>query len=177
MRILDRALSAALALALLAGGLVTAVELVLAGFDRSPWLIPYDRWLATARTTPWSDAGVRLFCAGLVVAGLSLLVVEGLRRRPDAFALAAQGSGVAAELDRRKLERWLVEQVEQVEGVVHAGAKVGARAAMVEVSSVGRDTAPVAVGVKEHAGRCLDQLGLDRPPRLRVKVRPPSAAT
>jgi hypothetical protein len=168
--VLDRVLSAVLALVLVVAGPLLAVEILLAGLDRPPWLVPHDRWAATARTTAWSDGDVRLVLVGLVVAGLVLLVVESGRRRPQALALAARGAGVAVELDRRHLEHWLVAQVEQVEGVASAQAKIGSRTAVIGATAVGRDTGPVAARVREAVTGHLDGLGLDRMPRVRVKV-------
>ena len=172
MRILDRVLSAVLGLALMVGGLVTAIEIVLAGLGRSPWLVPHDRWAEWARTTAWSDTDVRLIVAGLIAVGALLLVVQGVRRRPEALTLAAGDSGVVAELDRHGAERWMVERIERVEGVAGAGVRIGSRSAVVEATSVGRDTATVDRGVREAAASGFESLNLDRTPRLRVKVRP-----
>ena len=49
MRVVNRVIAAVLALALLVGGLLVAVEIVVAGFDRRPWVLPHDRWYASAR--------------------------------------------------------------------------------------------------------------------------------
>lgn len=172
MRIVDRVVSAVLGLALLVGGLLVAIEIVLAGLNRSPWLLAHDRWIALARTTAWSEPDLRLTFAGLVVAGALLLVVELARRRPQVLPLAAQGPGVVTVLDRREVERWLVERVERVDGVAGAGVRVGSRSALVEATSVGRVTGEVEVGVRQVASDSLESLHLDRATRLRVKVRP-----
>jgi len=174
VRIFDRVLSAVLGLALMVGGLVTAIEIVLAGLGRSPWLLPHDRWAEIARTTTWSDTDVRPIAAGLIAAGVVLLVVEAARRRPEALTLAAGASGVVSELDRQGVERWMVQRVERVEGVSAAGVRIGSRSVVVEATSVGRDIATVDRGVREAAAGGLESLGLDRTPGLRVKVRPRS---
>ncbi|CAN5232357.1 hypothetical protein BH24ACT1_BH24ACT1_07210 [soil metagenome] len=174
MRIVDRVLSAVLALVLLAGGLVVAVEIVLAGLGRPAWLVPHDRWAASARTTPWSETDLRLVFAGMIAVGVLLLVVEGARRRPDALLLAGRGPRVVSELDRRGVERWLVERIEGVEGVVGAGVHVGAKSAVVEATSLARDTGTIDQGVRQVAVDALNSLGLDHPLRVRVKVRPRS---
>ncbi len=172
MRIVDRVLSAVLGMALLVAGLLVAVEIVLAGLGRSPWLAPYDRWAESASTMPWSDPDLRILFVGLIVMGVLLLVMEGARRRPEVLALAAQGPGVVAVLERREVERWLVDRVEGVEGVADAGVRISHGRTLVEASSVGRDTTTVEPGVREVASHCLESLGLDRPTRLAVKVRP-----
>lgn len=172
MRVLDRVLSAVLGLVLLVGGLVVAIEIVLAALGRSPWLVPHDRWADSARTTPWSDPGLRVVFVGLAAAGALLLVAEVARRRPEALPLAARGAGVVAALDRRAVERWLVQRVERVDGVAGAGVRIMARRTVVEATSVGRDSGAVEPGVREVAAGSLESLGLDRPTRLAVKVRP-----
>lgn len=172
MRIVDRVLSAVLGMALLVAGLLVAVEIMLAGLGRSPWLAPYDRWAESASTTPWSDPDLRVVFVGLIVVGVLLLLVEGARRRPEVLALAAQGPGVVALLERREVERWLVERVGGVEGVADAGVRISNGRTLVEATSVGRDTTTVEPGVREVASQSLESLGLDRPMRLAVKVRP-----
>lgn len=172
MRIIDRVLSAVLGLALLVGGLLVAIEIVLAGLDRPPWLLAHDRWTASASTTPWSDPDLRLLFAALIVVGALLLVAEVARRRPELLPLAAQGPGVVTALDRREVERWLAERVERVEGVAGAGVRINTRSALVEAASVGRDTSKVDAGVRKVATDSLELLNLDHTTRLRVKVRP-----
>lgn len=172
MAVLDRVLSAVLAFALLVGGLLVAVEIVLAGLGRGPWFVAHDRWAASARTTPWSDADVRLALAGLVVLGVLLLVVAGARRRPEELPLVARGGGVVSTLDRRTVERWLVGQVEGVDGVSGAGVRIRHGSTSVEATSLGRDVGAVEPGVREVASSSLASLDLDRVPRVRVRVRP-----
>lgn len=88
VRVINRALCAVLALALLVAGLVVISEIVLAGLNRGPWLVPHDRWWRWATTTAWSDRGARLLFAGLVLAGLVLLTLEAWRRRSSSLPLA-----------------------------------------------------------------------------------------
>ena len=66
----------------------------------------------------------------------------------------------------------MVERIERVEGVAGAGVRIGSRSAVVEATSVGRDTATVDRGVRDAAASGFESLNLDRTPRLRVKVRP-----
>jgi hypothetical protein len=53
-----------------------------------------------------------------------------------------------------------------------AGVRIGTGSALVEATSVGRDTATVEVRVRQVAASSLESLNLDRTTRLRVKVRP-----
>lgn len=172
MRALDRVLSAILALVLLVGGVVAAVEIVVAGLGSDPWLVAHDRWMDSARTTTWSDAALRPVLAGLIVLGGALVAVALFRRRPEVLALATAGPGVVGALDRRTVERWLQGKVEAVEGVSGAGVRITHGSTSVEATSLGRDTGAVEPGVREVAARSLESLHLDRVPRLQVKVRP-----
>lgn len=171
MAALDRVLSAVLAFALLVGGLLVAVEIVVAGLGHGPWLVAHDRWAASARTTPWSDADLRLLLAGLVVVGALLVVVAGARRRPQGLPLAAGGEGVVSSLDRRTVERWLAGRVEGVDGVSSAGVRITNSSTSVEATSRGRDAGAVEPGVQAVADTSLASLNLDRVLRVRVKVR------
>lgn len=171
MRVANRILCAVLALALLAGGLVVAVEIVLAGLGRRPWLVPHDGWRNWATVTTWSARSARVLFAALVVVGLALLALELWRRRPPALPLASATGDVAAELDRRSMERWLADRVERVEGVSGAQAEAGAKVVHVRADSVGGDAGVVEQRVRDAVGRHLEELALARPLRVKVDVR------
>lgn len=172
MRIANRVLCAVLALSLLVAGVVVAVEIVLAGLQRGPWLVPHDRWQRWALTTSWSDRSARVLFVALVAVGLGMLAVEWWRRRPSSLSLEATSGGVAADLDRRGVERWLADRVERVEGVTEAHAEVGARVLRVRAGSVGDDVSGVERRTREALGRHLEELALARPPRVKLDVRP-----
>ncbi len=165
--IVNRALCAVLALAALVGGLVVAAEIVVAGFERGPWLIPYDRWDRFARATPWSDADVRLAGAAMLTVGIAILAVQLVRRRPSALALSAASGGTPADLDRRGAEWWLSERAGQVVGVVEAGVSVGRAVVVVRARSLDPDTAAVEGRLRDEVSGGLQALGVDH---LRVKV-------
>ncbi|MGI9119748.1 MAG: DUF6286 domain-containing protein [Acidimicrobiales bacterium] len=169
MRVANRVLSAVLALALAVGGLLVAVEIVLGGLDRGPWILPYDRWERTAVDTPWSDGNIRLLSLALVVVGVLVLAVQVARRRPDALALAGSGQSTTS-LDCKGVERWLAERVERVEGVAGAQVKVGRKAAVVRATAIGRDRAEVERKVGDAVRRHLEELALAQPLRADVGV-------
>ena len=171
MRVLNRLVSALLALALLAGGLLVAAEIASAAFGREePLLLPWDRWYDEATTTPWSDPDLRLGFAGLVLAGVLLLLLEAARRRPTAVPLAPAGDGVDADLDRRGLEAWLGQRLETVDGVATAKARITKSAAVVRAQTPGRDTVRLRDELRVEAARALDQLELAKPLPVKVSV-------
>lgn len=172
MRILNRIVSALLALALLAGGLLLAVEIASAAFGRTdPLVLPWDRWFDDATTTPWSDPDWRLGFAALVAAGILLLLLEAARRRPTAVPLAPSDSAVRADLDRKGLEAWLGQRLESVQGVSSAKARISKSAATVKAQTAGRDTGRLQEELRTEAGRALDELELARPMPVKVSVQ------
>jgi hypothetical protein len=168
VRIANRVIAAVLALALLAGGLLVAVEIVVAGFDRRPWVLPHDRWYHSARTRTWDSAPPRWIFIGLVVAGLVLLLLQFARRRPTALDLTA--GAVPAELSRRSLERSLAREATSVDGVAAAKARVDGERVEVVATSNRRQVDDLQPRVTQALDRRMGALGLARPPSVRVKV-------
>lgn len=169
MRIVNRVLAAVLALALLVGGLIVAVEIVVAGFDRRPWVLPHDGWYRSARLRAWDSAPPRWIFIGLIAAGLLLLFLQLARRRPPALALTP--GAVPADVRRRSLERSLVREATGVDGIAAAKARVGKEKAAVVASSNRRQTDDLEPVLTQALDRRLAAIGLARPPAVRVKVQ------
>jgi hypothetical protein len=174
VRIVNRVLAAVLALALLVGGLLVAVEIVVAGFDRTPWVVPHDQWYRSARARSWNSAPPRWIFIGLVVAGLALLLLQLARRRPTTLELTP--AAVPADLGRRSLERALVREASRVDGVAGAKVKVDGAKAEVVATTNRRQTGELQPRVVEALDRRVGSLGLARPPAVRVKVHSRSAS-
>lgn len=168
MRVANRVLAAVLGLAFFVGGLLVAVEIVVAGFDRRPWALPHDRWYTSARLRTWESAPPRWIFIGLLVAGLVLLFLQLARRRPTTVALTP--GAVPADLGRRSLEKALVREATRVDGVAAAKARVGEDKVDVVASSNRRQTGDLGPRVTEALDRRLGALGLARPPTVKVKV-------
>lgn len=169
MRIANRVLATALALAVLAGGLLVAVEIVVAGFDRRPWVLPHDDWYTNARQHSWEAAPTRWIFIGITAAGLLLLFLQLARRRPTALPLTP--GALRTDLSRRSLERSLVREATKVDGVAAAKARVRDDRAEVTASSNRRQTADLEPAVAQALDRRMGALGLARPPAVRVKVQ------
>lgn len=168
MRLANRVLAAVLALGLLAGGLIVAAEIVGAGFDRRPWVLPHDDWYRSARLRTWDSAPPRWIFIGLVAAGLVLLFIQLAGRRPTALALTH--GAVPADVGRRSLERSLAREATSVDGIAAAKAKVGRDKAEVVASSPRRQTGDLGPVVSQALDRRMAAIGLARPPAVRVKV-------
>ena len=169
MRIANRVLAAVLALGLLMGGLIVAVEIVVAGFDRRPWVLPHDDWYRSARLRTWDSAPPRWIFIGLIAAGLVLLFIQVARRRPAALALTP--GAVPADVGRRSLERSLAREARTVDGIAAAKAKVRKEKAEVVASSNRRQTDDLAPVLSQALDRRMGAIGLARPPAVRVKVQ------
>lgn len=169
--LVNRVLCAVLALAALVGSLVLVAEILAAGLDRGPWLVPYDRWGGVARRTPWSDGDVRLASGAMLAAGMAILAVQFARRRPSALPIAPTAGGADARLDRRGAERWLAERARQVAGVTVADARISRKVATVRVHTLERDGRAVEKRVHDELLPQLAGLRLERLPRVDVHVR------
>ena len=169
MRVANRVVAAVLGLALLVGGLLVAVEIVVAGFDRQPWVLPHDDWYESARRRSWEDAPPRWIFIGLVVAGLLLLLLQLARRRPSALNMTP--GAVPADISRRSLEKALVREAARVDGISAAKAKVREDRADIVASSNRRQTDDLGPAVTEVLDQRMGTLGLARPPAVRVKVQ------
>ena len=169
MRIANRVLAAVLALGLLVGGLIVAVEIVVAGFDRRPWVLPHDDWYRSARLRTWDSAPPRWIFIGLIVAGLVLLFIQLARRRPTVLALTP--GAVPADVGRRSLEKSLVREATGIDGIAAAKAKIKKEKAQVVASSNRRQTDDLEPVVSQALDRRMAAIGLARPPTVRVKVQ------
>ena len=169
MRLLNRCLAAVLALALLVGGVVVAVEIVVAAFGGEPWVLPHDRWYRSTLEHRWDDAATRWVCIGLIAAGLVLLALQLARRRPLSLPLAAGRS--TADLGRRSLERSLARVASGIDGVAKARVKVSADRADVVATSNRRLVDEVRPRLAEVVERRIRSLGLARAPAVKVDVQ------
>jgi hypothetical protein len=144
------------------------VEIVVAGFDRRPWVVPHDRWYTSARLRTWESAPPRWIFIALVAAGIALLLSQLARRRPGALDLTP--GPVPADLGRRSLEKALVREATRVDGVAAARARVTEAKADVVATSNRRQTGDLGPRLTQALDRRLGVLGLARPPAVRVKV-------
>ena len=171
-RLVNRAVAAAIALTLLLGGLVVAVEIVVAGIGSDPWVLPHDRWYREGRTSAWSSPEARWLFLGLVAAGLLLLGLQLARRRTDALPLAGSQPH-PAEVSRRSLERSLARTAQRVDGVASARASVSPARARVQAATNRRLVKDLEPRVAELTAARLRALGLsDTAVAVDVKARP-----
>jgi Family of unknown function (DUF6286) len=177
LRIVDRIVAGIVAVALLVGGVLVAIEIALQAVGREePWVLPWDTWYREGLETPWSDPAVRAVCVGLIVVALLLLVLQLARRRPSALPVRRHRDAVHVDLDRRGLEHWLEARLSKVDGVGAVDVRARRRSIRVRADSVSRETTPIEGRLGEAAGRELAKLDLVRRTAVNVHVRPRRAA-
>jgi hypothetical protein len=124
MRVLNRVAGLVLALALLAGGLLAAVEAVLVGLDRPPVLVDRQGWYQTLTSTRFADRGFLAVAAGVALLGLLVLALQLHRWRPTRLPVPdAEGWYV----QRRSAERLLAGAAASQPGVDTATVRLHAR--------------------------------------------------
>ncbi len=170
MRVLSRLIALAVALALVAGCVIVAVEIVVAEVGREPWVIPHDEWYQSARTNAWSSPDARLLCLVVAAAGLVLLLLQLAKRRPTELAMETRDSKHPAALQRRGIERSLVRAVTRVDGVASAKAKLSKTKARITATSNRRLPGDLEDRITKAADRRLSALKLESPPSLTVRL-------
>ena len=167
--ITNRVLSALLALLLLVGGLLVAVEIVLAQLGRPPLLIPWSAWASWLGEQTWDTFTVRLVLFGLVVVGLVLLILALRPGKPRRLALPTTGSNLRVSIARRALQQNLADTATRASGVASASAKAGRRTVTITATTANPNTTEVQNAAQAAVDQRLDQLGLVG--RLRCRVR------
>lgn len=124
MRVINRVASLLLALALLAGGVLAAVEAVLVGLDRAPLLVDRQDWYERLTTTRFSDGGLLAVAIVVGLLGLLVLVLQLRRWRPTRLPVpAAQGWHV----QRKSAERLLAGAAGGASGITTARVRLRER--------------------------------------------------
>lgn len=168
--ITNRVLSALLALLLVVGGLLVAVEIVLAQLGRQALLIPSPAWASWLGGQTWDTFTVRLVLAGLVVVGLLLLILALRPGKPRRLALPATGTNLHVSIARRALQQNLADTAARASGVASASAKAGRRTVTVTATTANPNNTEVQKAAQAMVNQRLDQLGLARQLHSRVRI-------
>jgi len=175
VRVLERFLSLVLALAVIAGAVLLALEVGWAVAGKQPLLVQWRSAYTSGTTNSWDSTPARILAVALIAVGLLLLLAELKPRRVSRLAMVGSDPTIDAAITRRSLRASLLTGAKQVDGVSGAKAKVSTRKATVTaVSRLGSpETARGLTGELEATlrGR-LDALQLAKTPRLRARVSP-----
>lgn len=173
MRVVERILSLLLALAVVAGAIVLALEVGWAVAGQAPLLVDWRPAYTSGTHHAWDNAIVRVTAAVLLAVGLLLLLAELKPRRATRLRMTSTDPTVDAAITRRSLRSSLLARARQVDGISDAKASVGRRKVAVRaVSRLGStETAQSLNGELDAAlRRRLDELELAHTPRLRTRV-------
>lgn len=174
MALLNRVLSVLVALVLLLGGLLAAVEIVLALLGRPAWLLPHEQWSASLGEQTWDAGPVRAVLAALVLLGLLLLWPALRRGKPSALSLPARAggtpAGVRVRASRRGIETSLATAVRRTSGVSAARAQVSRRRATVRARTATRSPGNLQAEVSGAVTETLTDLGLAEVLHPRVTI-------
>jgi len=171
MRTLSRLVAAALALALTAGALLVAIEIVLAGVGAGPLVVPYDSWYSNGRSTMWDSAVARRAFILVLILGAALLLMGLVRRRPLSLPLSTRHELVGTHVARRGLERSLSRAATSVEGVERATVAASDTRARVLASASRHETGNLKELVTAAVNERLGGLRLAGQPSSDVSVK------
>src|SRR5438067_5536569 len=100
-----------------ARAVLLALETTWAAAGRPPLLVRWDRALDAVTGRTWSDPSVVGTAAGVTAAGVVLLLVALVPRRPRRLRLVAETADVDAALTRRGVRTALRDAAVRVDGV------------------------------------------------------------
>lgn len=175
MRTVNRLIAAVLAFGLIAAGLLSVAEVVLAALGLAPLVVPYESWLDTARGSAYGDRSVIAAAIVLVALGLVLIVLQLLRRPPLSYSLSNKHDGVEAQIDRGSLEQVAARAARDVDGVQKARCRA-TRSKLAVSATTGRDEIIGLDGkIRAAVEDRLQALEPARAMTVAVKVQSPSA--
>ncbi|MBT8225191.1 MAG: hypothetical protein HKP61_08305 [Dactylosporangium sp.] len=168
MRVLNRLTLVLLAIALLAGGLLVAVEGALAAAGR-PGLVPRESWYRTLTTTEVGDRWPLGVALGLGVLGLLIVGAQVRPWIPDRLAIMIDGW----QVQRRSAERHLADAIAQVTAVTNVRATLRGRGRRWRLRIRAAADADSRPAVAEALDRALLRLSapIVRRPRIRLVRR------
>lgn len=173
MRPVNRILALLLGLALAAGAVIVAVEASLLLAERPPWIVPRGDWNQDLLDLRWDDDVITVVCIIALVAGLLLLLAQVWPRRARRLPVRTTRPGRTAWILRRGLESHLARIAGQDAEVEGSRVRVSRRRARVR-ATYPTTAEPDRVGsrVREVVTGRLGQLELDRPLRVKVRLKP-----
>ena len=172
MRIVTRLVALAVSLVLAVGGVLVAVEIVVARLlGREPWVLPYDEWYADATEHAWSSPSARTLFFVVALVGLVLLLLQLVKRRPRSLPMAGGGGAHSTTVGRRGLERSLVRDVTRLDGVATAKARVSPKRARITASTNRRLPGDLEQRVTQAAQHRLAAVKLASPPEVAVRLQ------
>jgi hypothetical protein len=163
------AIVVALLLAIL--GLLVAAETISALIGRPLRWLPYDRMLAWAASTLWSNPLFLIASAIVTLLGLALLVTALVPGRPSMVPVRSGDPDVIIGLRPKSVTRALEHAAEDVDGVRSARVTMRGHTVAVTPVTFGRDGERYGEAVRGAVLTRLAALDLVEPYRVAVNVK------
>lgn len=173
MTLVNRILAALLAIALLLGGLLATLEIVLAQLGQPSWLVPHQQWSSWLREQTWDATIPRVVLVGVGVLSLLLLTAALRPGKPRAVALPARsdsGTGTVVSASRRGLEKTIAAAARRPDGIHSATADVRRRTVRVKARTGTRSKADLQQQVTAAVSQRLTELDLSNTLRPRITI-------
>ena len=171
MRTVNRLLAAVLAFGFIAASLLAVAEIGFAALGLAPWVVPYESWLATARSSAYGDRPVLSVAILLVAVGLVLLVLQLLPRRPLRLPLLPKHDGVEPRIERKSLELAAARAAREVDGVEKANCRATLGRLVVDVVSSREETVGLDGKIRAAVEERITALEPAQPLTVGVKLR------
>ncbi|WP_033291705.1 DUF6286 domain-containing protein [Amycolatopsis jejuensis] len=174
MRLLVRLLSTLLGLAVAAGGALLALEAGWAWWQpgKAPLLVPWPEWKTELAALDWTSTPVRI-AAGIAVAAGILLLLLALGAGDRAVRMTDPADGISVSTSPRALARMVGMAVRAQDNVRGASVTASARRVRVRATSRLADEAQLRPRLLETVAGVLDELPLQRQPKVSVVVDSP----
>jgi hypothetical protein len=169
MRTANRLLSFLVGIAVAGAGALAVAEIVASLLGRSLLLVPWDQWDAPLRELAWDDPVVSFVSAGLITAGVLLLIVQLTPRRPLALPLRTDPDNAQASIDRRGLGERLRRAAVADPDVLSAKVRIRRKAKVTAQVPPDTNKRETRARVRESVRGAIAELGLHK--RLRSKVK------
>lgn len=173
MRALNQVLSLLLGIVLLAGGLLLAVEAVLAATGQTSWLVPADAWYRSLTENRVGDRAVLFTAIAVALLGLIILVAEVRPLPPVRLPVHLDKADGDWWVARRGAQRRLAGAAENVSGVTGASAKVRARGGRWKVAVRAEAREGSRQAVEQAVEEALARLGSPRDSEVSVRLARP----
>ncbi|MBB5156351.1 DUF6286 domain-containing protein [Saccharopolyspora phatthalungensis] len=174
MRLLVRLFAALLGLAIAAGGVLLAIEVVWALLrpGTGGLIIPWQHLLSGLSSLSWHDPPVLVTAAVVAVVGLVLLLIA-INAGPKDLRLHDPAPEVTAITDRRSLARLVGHQVREQDGVAGASVTASAKRVQVKATAQFRRFGDLRTRLSETAEHAVQDLPLRHTPEVLVSVAAP----
>jgi hypothetical protein len=170
LHLINRLLAVLLSLAVVVAAVLLASEVVRWALGEPPW-IPWHGWADTLVDLRTGDRSLLVTSAAAAVLGLLLLLFELTPRRPEAMATTPLADGFSTVATRQGLRSAAETAARGVSGVRSASADIRRRRVHVTARTRARGvTRDVKAQVRAAVESTLDELQLERSPKVRVSV-------